>query len=96
MGSRTIPGWAAPPSHPSQSAEDWEQWREKQPEVLMLREMMGREENRLERWRELQRGHPKALVLIRVVLATFCVTLGKSLTSLGVWMIADVSFHSFI
>lgn len=84
-----------PPPHPSKSTEDREQWSEKQPEVLLLREMGGGE-NRLGGWRELQWGHPKALVLIRVVLATCCVTLGKSLPSLGVWMVAEVSLHSSI
>ena len=32
----------------------------------------------------------------RVVSATCYVNLGKSLTSMGVWMTANVSFHTFI
>lgn len=43
----------------------------------MLREMVGGEGNRLGGWRELQWGHPEASVLIRVVLATCCVTLAR-------------------
>lgn len=38
-----------------------------------LRETVGREGNRLGRWRELQSGRPKVQVLLRVVPSTYCV-----------------------
>ena len=47
VGGRTSPGWAAPPPHPSKPTEAWDQWSDKQPEVSVLSEMVGREGKRL-------------------------------------------------